>query len=298
MGKKRKVILIIIGFFIVTISSLILIKPLILKMDFSRDSSQEKKLDEFNNKGTINLGLNVIYEGDGITFNDNTITITLGGTYEIVGNLPNGKILIDTLNPVTLNLKSININNNYSAIIEATYENEVTINLDGESNLNSDASNVIDIKGNLIFEGYGKLNILNNSGNGIKAKNITLNEGDININAHNNSFVVEDDINIKNGSLQAFYNGDILDINSDIKTVMFSLPTSLSTTDTLSLIKNEEDFSWDIKPLINASKIIIINSLIRDGSYNLIKNKDSDYEKVIINESDTYDISKNVNIFS
>ena len=137
--------------------------------------------------------------------------IKTGGTFTFTGSIDNGKIEVDTTEPVKIILDNVSITNPSGAAIKCKEGTKVTIELVGTNTLVStdkgsaeeDPANVISSDGDLTFIGGGSATVSSNDKGihadgkividggtfkitgteGIEATNIVINGGDINIEA-------------------------------------------------------------------------------------------------------------------
>ena len=146
-----------------------------------------------------------------IALKDGENKINAGGTYTFTGSAANGKIEVDTTEPVKIILNNVSITNPSGAAIKCKEGTNVTIELVGTNTLIStdkgtaedDPANVISSDGDLTFVGDGSVSVSGNDKGihadgkividggtfkiagteGIEATNIVINGGDINIEA-------------------------------------------------------------------------------------------------------------------
>ena len=123
--------------------------------------------------------------GEGYTINDNILTITTEGEYDLSSSQTDKKILVSC--SCTLNLNSFSLSNNgYLTPLEISSGFQVQLFLEGESSLTDSTNNenegVIYLQSgaSLIISGTGKLNIHPNklmAINGTDSTSLTVNEG-------------------------------------------------------------------------------------------------------------------------
>ena len=123
--------------------------------------------------------------GEGYTINDNTLTITTEGTYDLSSSQTDKKILVSC--SCTLNLNSFSLSNSgYLTPLEISSGFQVQLFLEGVSSLTDSTNNenegVIYLQSgaSLIISGTGKLNIHPNklmAINGTDSTSLTVNEG-------------------------------------------------------------------------------------------------------------------------
>jgi hypothetical protein len=176
--------------------------------------------------------LNFRISGDesGFSRNDDYITITKGGEYEISGETAQGSVVIDTNHEiVTLKLNGVNIINNFGPAIyfKNTSESRVVIE-DNTSNTlvdsiirDSEADAVIYSVASLDFSGEGQLSLNGRAQEGIASdSNVIINSGSYLIYAEddgiNASTDFESQIIINGGDITIYSHGDAIDSNGDI----------------------------------------------------------------------------------
>ena len=173
----------------------------------------------------------IINNNSGVTFNNNIIMITLGGEYDLYGELNDGSIIVnvDEESNVILNLRGIKITSSSTNPIEIQSGNKIEISAKSETtNYITDKRSAIatDMVGGAIYslvdlelKGKGELIVNSTYNNGIastkdlKIKNLTLE-----VNAPNNALKGNDSITIESGNIKAISSsGDALKTeNSDI----------------------------------------------------------------------------------
>lgn len=175
------------------------------------------------NKETINLS----------DLSENQLFITKGGDYTLSGTLT-GSVTVNTEEKVKLRLAGVTITSDSTPCIYVENADKSYIELeDGSENTlqtNTCESGTIYSKDNLEIKGSGTLNIISDTGNGIKSSdNLTIEGGNINITAKNDGIHVNDTLKIKNGSMKTETSGDGIDSESivnisggkiDIKTTL------------------------------------------------------------------------------
>ena len=164
-------------------------------------------------------------------YKDTNISIKQGGEYTITGEFTN-TILVDSVDPVVLNLDNVTINNQYSGVaIKNERDNQLTINLiNGTTNTfisNGEGVNetqgTIVSNGDLLINGDGQLNIDNNqlSGYAINCSSkVEILSGIISIDALNTGIKQENkekSINIKGGTLYVLAENDAILTNQPVE---------------------------------------------------------------------------------
>lgn len=171
--------------------------------------------------------------GNGVTFENNILTITQGGIYRLAGTLTDGKIYInspDENKKVKLLLSGVSVSCSGDApiYIENSPDETVLILEEGSVNSFSDtareipadstdyATAAIYSKDDLQIEGSGTLNVNGNFGKGIFSKNdIDIHGGIININAVDDGIRGKESVEIEGGTLNIVCGGDGIRTNED-----------------------------------------------------------------------------------
>lgn len=164
--------------------------------------------------------------GDGVTFTDNTLSITKGGTYYLTGTLSDGKIYVNSADEekkVKLIFASLNVNCTTDAplYIENSPDETVIILQKDTQNYLSDTSRtvaegvtdyataVIYSKDDLQLEGEGSLTVNGNFGKGIFSKNdIDIRGGNISITCVDDGIRGKDSVEIETGVINITSGGD------------------------------------------------------------------------------------------
>lgn len=169
-------------------------------------------------------------DGDGVTFENNVLTVSQPGSYSIKGSLSDGHILVnspDTSKKVKLTLNSVNIHCNDTApiYIEESGKETVIILPQGSSSSLSDNSDrtvpedenaeyataVIYSKDDLQIEGSGSLNIEANFNKGIFSKDdLQIRGGVITITSKDDAIRGKDSVEITDGTLTLTSAGDAI----------------------------------------------------------------------------------------
>ncbi|MBQ8301489.1 MAG: carbohydrate-binding domain-containing protein, partial [Clostridia bacterium] len=200
------------------------------------------------NTGTINLDTLEV-AGDGVSVEDNVITVSAGGDFEITGTLDDGQIVVDTEDEVKLRLSGMKLTNkNGSAIyvknadkahITIT-ENTENILADGETYTSGDENEkaCITSRDNLEIKGKGTLIVEGNYNHGIDSSDsVEIGNGNITITAKKDAIHVNDTLAINGGNLTVTAESDglqadeIVDITGGTinVTTMGEVPASTNT---------------------------------------------------------------------
>ncbi|MGN1442870.1 MAG: carbohydrate-binding domain-containing protein [Acutalibacteraceae bacterium] len=169
-------------------------------------------------------------DGDGVTFENNVLTISEPGSYSIKGTLSNGHILVnspDSDKKVKLYLNSVTIHCDDTApiYIEESGKETVIILPDGSSSTLSDnadrtvpedenaeyATAVIYSKDDLQIEGNGSLTIEANFNKGIFSKDdLQIRGGTLTVNSKDDAIRGKDSVEITGGSFNLTSGGDAI----------------------------------------------------------------------------------------
>lgn len=178
-----------------------------------------------NEKTTIN--------GYGASFENNTVTITDGGTYHISGIMTDGKIFVNSKNEtkkVKLILSGVNISCSTDAplFVENSPEETILILDASTENIFSDtartvpedttdyATAAIYSKDDLQIEGDGSLTVYGNFNKGIFSKNdIDIHGGNITIQATDDGIRGKDSVEIEAGIINIVCGGDGIRTNEE-----------------------------------------------------------------------------------
>ncbi|MBN1873255.1 MAG: carbohydrate-binding domain-containing protein [Anaerolineae bacterium] len=174
----------------------------------------------------------ITYYGSGATINGSVITITAAGTYDVIGTLDDGQIVIDSEDEETVELvlHGVNITNTTSAPIFVSSADKAKITLaDGTENTLTDGTAYVFpdseedepdatlfSKDDLVIDGSGALTVNANYNNGIASKDdLKIKDGIITVNAVNDAIRGKDSIEIKEGTITVNAGNDGLKSNND-----------------------------------------------------------------------------------
>lgn len=199
----------------------------VIESNENKEVEDNETLDE--NLGditaSISLGDTISVNGNGATVNNNTVTISTGGTYSISGTSSNSQIIIDSsseenvyliLNNVDLtctNSSPIYVKSAKNAIIVLPDNSENTIT-DGETYTLEDSSTdepnaAIFSKDDLTIKGNGSLTVNANYNNGITSKDdLKITGGNISVTSVDDGLMGKDSITIKGGNINVNASGD------------------------------------------------------------------------------------------
>lgn len=170
------------------------------------------------NTGEIDLS-EMTVSGDGAEVSDGKITITKGGDFTVTGTLDGGSIVVSTDGRVKLRLEgaSITAYGEPCIFIENADKAYITA-ADGTENalkaVNSE-NGAVYAKDNLEIKGKGALSVTSDASHAIKASdNLTVENGNITINAAGDGIHVNDTFKMTGGSLDITAAGDGIDSES------------------------------------------------------------------------------------
>ena len=178
--------------------------------------NKDKEVNYDRNTSTI-ITLNddsISFQGEGVTVNNSTVTITQAGTYVLSGNLNNGQIVVNVADTddVRIVLENVNIHSETSAAIYVINADKLIVTLPsyttntlsgGSTYQNIDENNidgVIFSKDDLTINGEGTLNIDANYKHAIVSKNdLNIVGGTFNINSVSQALSGKDAVKIYGG---------------------------------------------------------------------------------------------------
>lgn len=171
------------------------------------------KLASYDESTAVKIDLNTLsVEGEGVSVNNNVVTIDSAGTYILSGEMSNGQIIVNVseTDKVHLVLNNAKIHNDTGAPIYIKESDKVFITLNKDTvNTLSDSENYIDTtvdsvlysKADLSINGSGTLNITANYKDGIASKDdLIITDGNINVTAENIGLYGKDCVKISGGS--------------------------------------------------------------------------------------------------
>lgn len=193
------------------------------------DSSDESASADVKAKITLSNN-SISAEGDGVEVVDKTITINSGGTYEVIGTLEDGQIIVDSADEINVYIvfNGVDIScSNSAPIYVKSAKNTIITLADNSENYLSDGSEYlyeelnddgtvtdepsacIFSKDDLTINGNGTLNVVGNYNNGIASKDdLKITAGTVNVTAVNNGLKGKDSITIKGGEITVNSTGD------------------------------------------------------------------------------------------
>lgn len=165
----------------------------------------------------ITLGDEISVEGDGATVNNNIVTITSAGTYNICGTLTDGQVVVNSedSDSVRILLNGVSISSSTSSAIYIIKGNTVLTLASNTTNTISDASSyvyedettdepdaAIFSKSDLVINGSGILDVTGNYNTGIRSKdNLSIEGGTITINSVDDGIKGKDSVTITDGNI-------------------------------------------------------------------------------------------------
>ena len=202
------------------------------KDSYQKELSKDSNYDETLETLIILQDKNIIVSNDngGVIINNNTVTITLGGEYGIMGMLSEGNIVISASDDddITINLRGISITSTkeYPIYIESADKVEISAKSDTENYVYDKRAVSTDATGGAIYsctdleiKGKGSLVVNSECNNGIATtKDLEIKNLSLNVTAVNNAIKGNDSLTIESGTITAISTkGDALKTeNSDI----------------------------------------------------------------------------------
>ncbi|KIR03120.1 hypothetical protein P261_01935 [Lachnospiraceae bacterium TWA4] len=194
------------------------------------DRDADNSYDESSSIQITLSGSGATCDSDTFNIKDGTITISKEGTYVLSGNLENGMIVIDAqdtakiqlvLNGVTITnqtIPAIYVKSADKVFVTTASNSENTLTTSGtyESIDENNIDAVIFSKSDLTLNGYGKLTIHSDTGNGITSKDdLVLTSGTYTITAQKHGLEGKDSIRIANGTYTITSGKDGLHADND-----------------------------------------------------------------------------------
>lgn len=176
-------------------------------------------------------GNSIVADTGGITVSGTTLTITSAGTYNVVGSLDDGQMIVNTEDDgdVKIILNGVNITCSSSAPIYVSKAKKVIMILaNGSENSFTDGptySNLVDgepnaaifSKGNLTFFGDGSLVVNGNYNDGIASKDgLIIKSGNFLINAEDDGIRGKDYLIVHDGNITIDAGGDGLKSDNEV----------------------------------------------------------------------------------
>lgn len=174
---------------------------------------------------------NTTITGSGATVDNNILTITSAGTYNITGNLTDGQILVNTedTEQVRILLNGVNISSSTSSAIYIQKGDTVLTLANKTENIISDATNyvyedetsdepdaAIFSKGDVVINGTGSLIVKGNYNTGIRTKdNLTIESGNITITSEDDGIKGKDSVTILGGNINITSGADGIKSTND-----------------------------------------------------------------------------------
>ncbi len=171
-----------------------------------------------SNASTITLAESTTISGGGLTLEDDVVTITSPGTYEVSGSSDTSKIVVDTdttgtvklvLNDVTLTSTTgpaIVVKNADNTVIEVAEGSTSTISVSGQNEDEKDSA--IYAKDDLVLTGSGTLIVTSSEGDAIHANDsLTVENVTLDLTSSDDGIDVNDDITISNANITILAGG-------------------------------------------------------------------------------------------
>ena len=193
------------------------------------ESESVPKVDTY-----IELGEKVNVDGEGVSVDNNIVTINRGGTYSLSGKLEDGQIIVSAseIEKVYLVLNGVDITcSNTSAIYVKEAEKTIISLADNTENYIRDGANyeledendkrdaAIYSKDNLTFVGSGNLTVEGNYNDGITGKDdLKIEGGNIKVNAINDGIKGKDSLVVTGGNITVNSGQDGMKSNNDENT--------------------------------------------------------------------------------
>lgn len=226
---------------------------LLTSLLFAGCASTPAAEDEASAETRITLGESVTIDGQGAAADGQQVTISEGGTYILKGNLPNGQVLIDCTDEVTLCLSGVSITNTQGPAILIKQAADARIELaNGSENTLADGADAeydaaLYSRVSLTLDGTGQLSVTGNNQEGIASdENITINGGTYLITAADDGINASHDgasvININDGYLTICAEGDGIDSNGSLVISGGTIVTMSALTDMSGGIDTDGDF--------------------------------------------------------
>lgn len=187
---------------------------------FSGNNLKSDEVELGDNTCAIEIGSEISVIGDGASYQSGVLSITKGGVYSLSGTIADGCVYIDADDNVKLILNGISVNNSSGAAIYCYNAKNLYIELaegtenfltDGsaytfggqnESSAENEPNAALYSKSDLILCGSGKLSVTGNYALGIRCNDdLTIESGNITVNAVTNGIRGSDSLVIEGGSL-------------------------------------------------------------------------------------------------
>lgn len=191
--------------------------------DSSNTLILDEELDDIT--ASISLGSTINASGDGVSINNNTVTITNGGTYDISGSSSDAQIIVDSTSEENVYLVLNNVNltcSNSAPLYVKAAKNAIIVLPDGTENTITDSETytfeddssdepnaAIFSKDDLTIKGNGSLTVNANYNNGITSKDdLKITGGNISVSSADDGLMGKDSITIKGGNININASGD------------------------------------------------------------------------------------------
>jgi len=189
----------------------------------ANESATTTNDDEWSTDGAVNISLatdTATSDGEGVTVDGNTVTITAAGTYVLSGTLA-GQVVVDTADEgvVALVLDDADISSDSASAIAVASATNVVVSLaEGSENTLSDTGSYADTAdanaalysdADLTITGSGALTVTGNGNDGIASTDdLVILSGDITVTAADDGLRGKDSLTIEGGDITVTSGGD------------------------------------------------------------------------------------------
>jgi len=188
-------------------------------VELSVETVSQVSTDDLTQMAAITLnGTTASAEGEGVTIDGSTVTITAGGVYTLTGMLTDGQIIVSAGKKETVELvfSGVSITSSRSAAIYVQQADLAVITLaEGTENTLSDAASYVYpdsatdepsaalyAKSDLTIRGAGALTVYGNYQNGITSKDdLVIESGTVIVEAENHGLRGKDSVTVLGGNL-------------------------------------------------------------------------------------------------
>lgn len=201
---------------------------------FSGNNSKSDEVELGDNTCAVEIGSEISVIGDGASYQSGVLSITKGGVYSLSGTIADGCVYIDAEDNVKLILNGFSVSNGSGAAIYCYNAKNLYIELaegtenvltDGsaytfggqnESSAENEPNAALYSKSDLVICGNGKLSVTGNYALGIRCNDdLTIESGNITVNAVTNGIRGSDSLVIEGGSLNVTAGDDGLKSTND-----------------------------------------------------------------------------------
>ena len=171
---------------------------------------------------------NISATGDGVKVNNNVVSITMPGVYELTGSCSDCKIEISAgkKDEVSLLLNNVSLSSKNGSVIDCESAKTLTLfTNDGTKNSLTDgvysgsedeADAAVFTRSDLVLNGRGELNINGTSGDAVKCKDaIAIYSGSLNVSAADDGITGKDSVTVYGGTVSVTSGGDGIKSTND-----------------------------------------------------------------------------------